>query len=413
MAVNPFANQHALGADSHAAVCFFLTWALYGLIRWERSHSPGWAAIVGVCLVAIPTIRYAEALLLIPFSVYVVFSPPRDVRWWRSVLAGVGCASVPLIALAVRNQADFGAFWRTGYSVSGEQTSFGLGYFIRHAIPCLLMLLVQGIALVLPVGVKGMVELCKRQETRRCGRLLVGLVLPITLLYMAFYWNADPNLMRFLLPTFALYTIAAVWFLQLMSLNEPERARRRAQILLGMTFLWGLPYTVFALSRLKHDNLALAQVTRAIEEHVEPGRVLIAQSGVQQHLDFVGDWRLSPEEAFEHRTRPAHPMGPRGPGDEWGLRPVEEITLTEHTRALRREIASWAGDVRKVYWLTTEAQLKATRNRLEPGDDEFTTIAEIKVSVRPGLPPANLGEDRPGAAGRRRDWFGRWPAMHE
>jgi 4-amino-4-deoxy-L-arabinose transferase-like glycosyltransferase len=37
MAVNPFANQHALGADSHTAVCFFLIWALYGLICWERS----------------------------------------------------------------------------------------------------------------------------------------------------------------------------------------------------------------------------------------------------------------------------------------------------------------------------------------------------------------------------------------
>ena len=48
MAVNPFANRHALGTDSHTAVCFFLIWALYGLIRWERSRSPTWAAIVGI-----------------------------------------------------------------------------------------------------------------------------------------------------------------------------------------------------------------------------------------------------------------------------------------------------------------------------------------------------------------------------
>ena len=169
MAVNPFANQHALGADSHTAVCFFLIWALYGLIRWEPSRSPGWAAVVGICLGVIPTIRYAETLFLIPFGVYVAFSPPRDGRWWKSVLAGIGCASVPLIALGVRNQEAFGAFWKTGYSVSGEQTGFGLGYFIRHAIPYLLMLLVLGIALVFPVGVKGMVELCKRPDTRRRG----------------------------------------------------------------------------------------------------------------------------------------------------------------------------------------------------------------------------------------------------
>ena len=30
MAVNPFANQHALCADLHTAVCFFLIWVLWG-----------------------------------------------------------------------------------------------------------------------------------------------------------------------------------------------------------------------------------------------------------------------------------------------------------------------------------------------------------------------------------------------
>ena len=224
MAVNPYANAHALGADSHTSVCFFLIWALYGLARWDRSRTPGWAALAGLCLGIIPTIRYPETLFLIPFGVYVLMSSPRDGRWWRSVIIGIGTASVPLIALALRNQMAFGAFWKTGYSISGEQTGFGLGYFASHFVPYLFLLLTHGVGLVFPMGIYGMVTLCRRAETARRGRLLVALVIPITALYMAYYWHADSKSTRFLLPTFALYTIAAVWLLKIRSETEPERA---------------------------------------------------------------------------------------------------------------------------------------------------------------------------------------------
>jgi len=401
MAVNPFANQHALGADSHTAVCFFLIWALYGLIRWERSRFPGWAAIVGVCLGVIPTIRYAETLFLVPFGVYVLFSPPRDARWWRSVISGLACASIPLVLLAIRNQGAFGAFWRTGYSVSGEQTGFGPGYFVRHVIPYLFLLLTMGVALIFPVGVKGMIELCKRPETRRQGRLLVALVLPITLLYMAYYWHADTHSMRFLLPTFALYTIAAVWLLRIRIETEPERAMKWIKILLGVTFLWGFPYSCFALNHLKHDNMMLAKVTRVIERNVEPGSVLIAQSGLQQHLDFLGDWRLAPEEAFDRRPRPERPLGPGGPDFGPPRQPVDRISPSERTRNFRKEIVRWVGQTHQVYWLTTETQLKKVQARLEPGADEFATVATVEVQGRRGPPPDDFA---PGP--RRKGWFG-------
>ncbi len=249
---------------------------------------------------------------MIPFAVYVLFRRPRDGRWWRSVLAVWGVRAFRLSLWRMRNQAAFGAFWKTGYSISGEQTGFGLGYFVRHAIPYLVMLLVVGVALVFPVGVKGMVELCKRPETRnRRGGLLAGLVVPITLLYMAYYWGADSMSMRFLLPTFALYTIAAVWLLKIRSEIEPQRAQKWAKIVLGVSLVWGLTYSVLVLRHLKQDNQMLAEITREIEQRVEPGSVLIAQSGLLQHLDFLGDWRLAPEEAFDRQARRPRPMGPR------------------------------------------------------------------------------------------------------
>jgi len=161
------------------------------------------------------------------------------------------------------------------------------------------------------------------------------------------------------------------------------------------------------LSRLKHENVTIALVTRAVAEHVEPGSVLIAQGGLLQHLDFPGDWRLAPEEAFDRRVRPPRPLGPGGLGADQEPGPVEEITPTQRTGTFRREIAHWAADARKVYWLTTEAQLKAVHDRLEPGQDEFVTIAEVKVPGRSG-PPPEFGDDRPGPGpgGPRRGWAG-------
>ena len=399
MAVNPFANQHALGADSHTAVCFFLIWALYGLVRWETSRSPAWAGLVGLCLGMIPTIRYAEALFLIPFALYMLLSPPRDARRPLSLLVATAAAGVPLVALAYRNQIAFQAFWRTGYSVSGEQTGFGPGYFIRHAPGYIFLLFLQGVWIVFPFGVLGMRALCREPETLRRGRLLVGLVLPITLLYMAYYWQVDSHSMRFLLPTFSLYTIAAVLLLSHEQRSDPAKVRRHAKLILGLTLAWGLPYSIFALGRLKRENGEIAHVTRLVEAKVSPGDVLIAQSGLQQHLDFLGRWRLAPEEAFDRHARPPRPLGP-GHFAERRRRPdtAEIVPPAERTAAFRAEIARWARrNGSDVYWLTTEERLQTVRERLGPSDD-FTRIGEVEVPRRPGPPPGGF-PDGPGTRG--------------
>ena len=293
MAFNPFANFHALGADSHTAVCFFLMWGLFGLVKWESTRSAWSAALSGFCMGFIPTVRYPEALFLLAFALFVAMSW-RRADGYRSLVAGLVGAAVPIIALAVRNQSAFGAFWRTGYSISGEQTGFGIGYLIDYFIPYLFLILTLGAAAVFVVGVRGMVLLCKRPETRRRGQLLITLVFPITLLYMSYYHRPGHNSTRFLLPTFFVYAIAAVEFLKIRTEAEPARGKKLAGILLGLTILWGLPLSLYELRALNRDNAMLASISRVLEQHVQPGSILIAHSGLQQHLDFVGRWRLRP-----------------------------------------------------------------------------------------------------------------------
>ncbi len=346
MAFNPYANQHALGADSHTAVCFFLTWGLYCLVRWERSGSFWWAAAAGVCGGIIPTIRYPEVLFLAAFMLFLVLSPQhKQVHRWRSVLAGLIGAGVPLAALALRNQMAFGAFWKTGYSLTGEQTAFSLGSMLRHGPLYLGELLVVGIALVFPLGIAGTIKLYSRPATKTYALFFMALVLPITLVYMAYYFMPS---MRFLLPTFFVYTIAAVWFLRLLSETQPRRAGKWTVIVLVVTAVWGLPQTVFALHRLKRDNAELAQVAHAIERHVEPGSLVIADGGLDQHLDFLGSWRLASADGLWRRDRPGPPfLGPAADEDE--MRPSSDEPRPDNREMVfRRDIARWAGDRHKI-----------------------------------------------------------------
>ena len=184
---------------------------------------------------------------------------------------------------------------RTGYSISGEQTGFGPGYFLRYFLQYLFLTATIGAFAVFFVGMRGMFVLCRHPDanTRRRGQLLVALTLPITLLYMSYYWHPDHHSMRFLLPTFFLYAVAAVYLLQIRSATDPTRGRKQTRLLLALTFVWGVPLTVLELRHLKQDNVVLARVERQLRRYVEPGSILIAQSGLQQHLDFVGGWKLA------------------------------------------------------------------------------------------------------------------------
>lgn len=401
MALNPTANAHAMGADSHTAVCFFLTWGLVGLVQWDRTRSPWWAAAAGFCGGVIPTIRYPEVLFLGAFALFVLLAARRDGGWWRSrtaaLIAGAAGAAVPLTALALRNQAAFGAFWKTGYSLSGEQTAFSLGYFVRYFAPYLALLLVQGLALLFPTGLAGLRELRRYPQTRRYALFLAAVIVPITLVYMAYYWSPNGHSMRFLLPTFFAYAIAAVWGLKLYAVREPRKARRAAIALIATTVAWGLPWSVVSLWNLKRDNAVLAEVTRAVERAVPPGGIVIADGGLQQHLDYVGAWRLASAEGAGTSPGREGPPGMRPDGPDIPPDPARAA-------AFRRDVRQWAGPNRPVYWVTSADAIAAFRQQAG-GSDTFETIARVELGAtarRPGPPGPGAGPGRIGPPPRLR-----------
>ena len=393
MASNPYANQHALGADAHTAVAFFLMWGLVFLVRWERGGAALWAGLAGFCLGMIPTIRYPEALFPPAFAAFVALTPASRVRRAWALAAGLAGAAIPITALAIRNQAAFGAFWKTGYSLSGEQTAFRLVDALRHVVPYIVLLLGIGVAFVFVLGTIGIYVLCRRPETRRHGLFLASLVVPITLVYMAYYFSPS---MRFLLPTFFLYAIAAVWVLHLDAQVRPVRARKAAAWLLGLMTVWGLPQTLFALRHLKQDNATLAAITASVAQHVEPGSILIAAGGIQQQLDFIGAWRLAAADAIAPDRHPGPPGMPRG---------ESRTNDPQRFESFRRDLATWAGSDRKIYWLASQDQIDAFRT--QHGNEQLVEVAQVRLPTGgrgpgpfggpPDGPPDGNNQPRPPA----------------
>ncbi|MFQ5905930.1 MAG: ArnT family glycosyltransferase [bacterium] len=379
MAANPFANEHALFGDSHTSVAFFLVWALVFLALWRGRGSPWWAFAAGVFVGLIPAIRYPEVLFIVAFAVYVLLDLPTRQVSWRSILAAVVGCGIPIGMLCLRNQTAFGAFWRTGYSLSSRPPRFGFSYLAHHLPLYLQKLVFEGVGLVFVVGIVGLVFLCARRETRKQGTLLGLLVVPMALLYMSYFWPPDPESMRFLLPTFYAYTVGAVWLLKEVSSSRRLLAISGSVALLVITLVWGLPKSIRSMAHLRDNNAVLARVADAVQEHVEVGSIVMANEAISQHLDFLGYWRLADASVLRPLFTPAPGVSPpRGLRNAEARRSYSGLSEGELFDRFSQDVWKWAGTNERVYLIARREQITRYDGYM-PEYDRFEDIAQIQV----------------------------------
>ncbi len=240
----------------------------------------------------IPIIRYPETLLTLAFGIYFFILFFKRQISWRSFFAVALGVIIPMGALLLRNQLLFGGFWKISYGLSAEPAHFGFHYFLSYSLIYLQQLLTEGIGLLFVLGMIGIIVLIRRKSTRSEGVLFALLILPITLQYMSYGWQPDPQSMRFLLPTFPVYIIISVWLLQFLSNKKRGLFIGLALLLLLIPVLMGLPRSLRSMQHLHYKNSVLVNITDMIEKKITPGSIVINYEGINQQLDFVGEWRL-------------------------------------------------------------------------------------------------------------------------
>ena len=402
--LNSVCNARAMSGDSHTPLAFFLVWGLVFLVKWEtKPRGLLRAFLAGLVLGAIPTIRYPEALFGLGIGLFMLLHLGRGRATLASLAAAAAGAALPIGALLVRNQAAFGACLQTGYSLTGEQTGFGWEYFVRNAVPYIKNIQGEGLGVFCGFGLAGIACMWTRRDTWRRGVLLAGLVLPTTLLYMAYYWSPARTAgatLRFVMPTFLAYAIGAVWLLRTLGEQRRAPALVAAVVLFTVSACVGVPESLRGLDQLKRANHVFAEITNALDKQAPDGSVVIAHRQVQQHLDFIGRWRLADEALMQGR---AGRMARRFQGqDEDAPSPMQREKIEEQaeryhglwgrslTRQVAKDIWEWAGPTDKVYWVGDEMTIRRFGRYLPPGE-KFEVLETLKFPV-----PDEMADDRPG-----------------
>ncbi len=409
MAFNPVANSWAMQADSHPAIAFFLICGLLFLALWLKQNRPAWAFLAGLCLGFIPTLHYAETIFGAAIAVYLLL----QWKYEKQTIAGIALAAagalIPVVLLAVYNLKVLGSIASTGYTLSDDTHLFGLRYFQQKALFYPLLLTSAGVGPFAITGCIGTVYLIKHSSTRKEGILIAGLIVPLTLLYTAYFFQ-DQTL-RFLLPTFFLYILATAWALKLISKRYPRAVAVIASLLIIANVAAGAGQSYFISMTQKHSNSQLAKIVHTVESSIEPDSIVIAPMIINQQLDAVGKWRLADESYFiggfagpgMMPSPPGDGMGgpplgpppgqgpgqpPRGPGMQPdGMEGLFQSELKEKTveryrsqdgelsEDLLNDLDHWAVSGRNIYWLGE----KQTILNSIPSQDDPTIVAKLEI----------------------------------
>jgi 4-amino-4-deoxy-L-arabinose transferase-like glycosyltransferase len=402
LTVTPDYARHALQNDSHMAVTALLIWGMWLLLRWHQDGR--WPDILGagVVLGTIPAVRYPEALFALGVGGLLLLHLWRQPRRWPHALLGLAGALLPLLPLMLRNQLAFGAFWRTAYSLTHEQTGFAWEYFQAHAVDYVRALNANGVGLFFGLGLAGMALMWFRRDLRPWAAFLSLAVVPITLLYMAYYWvpgrlGGESAAMRFVLPTFPCYYLSGMWALQTLAASQPRRA---VLVLAAVTGLcqgvWGAFNIAADTPRQCYSRQALAVLTHEMQRQVPRDAIVFSAPAVLQHLDFVRWWRcadlsgLRPRAGRLGRRAGADPEAPMPMQAEKQRIASEKYAgqgLFGRERAIAYDLREWAAGA-PVYFVGSDEEMQ----RLAPsyfGGRYLTPVARVQM---PPPPPSDRGE---------------------
>ena len=384
LAINPFANEHALFGDSHTSVIFLLIFGLFFLTIWLKKKSLWSIFFAGFCFGIIPTLRYAESLLLIAFVIFLLTNFQKSKTYYASLISAIIGVGLPTMALAIRNQIAFSAFWKTGYGLTNEPAHFRFSYFLQHFIPYIGQLLFEGLGVLFITGLIGGAILIMKKEFRLIGIFFLVLILPLTFLYMAYVWPPDPQSMRFLLPTFPIYIILTVWMLKLLTDKNLKIGIVSTILIVILTILAGFPRSSHSLQHLKIKNSVLVKIANVVEENIKPENILIANEGILQNLDFLGKWKLAnislliPMPNTMNPLIAEHTMPPKRIRNVQARERYSKLSKDNMFDAVIEDLWKWSNNSKRIYLLGKEEQISWLRRQLSESDS-LITVSRIDI----------------------------------
>lgn len=420
LATNPMHAFYGISALSHTGSICFATWGMYFVWRW--SERGGWSnAILGAAFTAYaPSVRYTEALLLLPVGAMVIWrcvticrshlpngDPCETSPFGKRLVQTVGralralpwaqlgvMALVSLLAISpllIQHWIAYGSPFTSGYSLCGESTGFGWKWFEKNWRLMLSRLDSPGLFLLFPLGVAGLC--CLAAIRAKLAVFLALWIVPGLLLYTAYYWapaGEGPSYIRFFVSLFPPFLVSA-----LALLFVAERPGPAWKVGVGCFALLvagvNLHETQGQLDR-KTDQLRFTKsLTETVRATLPEGSVILSDEHVLNYLEFAGDYRFYPQGAYDRnallrKTKvlnddEPHPFHREKARDlmKW----LGKKTDAQLNELLRQKLSDRLAEGHAIAIVTPQGQLARWRGRLSDGF-QFRTVAEpVEVKQNP------------------------------
>lgn len=291
-ATNPVLNSFAVRQHSHALSTACVTWS-FALLLWAtRRKADRWSFAMllgsGFALGYSMGVRYPNALLAAA-ALFWLLAFRRDRRWPRTA-AWLGGFAVPCGFLAFYHWTTFGSPLRTAYALTHEQTGFRWFWIVKHVKDYLPGLATHGVGPWLALSGAGWLGLWL--HCRREGIFFTLWMLPLALVYMAYYWLFDGQeviYMRFFLPLLPALLLLAMLFVQELRgrfADDVRRWRWGVAGLLLVQLVWGVPLSLAEMEQRYALHDRMHRRIEFVREHVPSGAAVISEINLIDSLSF-------------------------------------------------------------------------------------------------------------------------------
>ena len=368
LAWNPLVLCYANDSNSHASTLLCVTLGAWGLLSWLQGRSR-WRGMLGAFALGFAaTIRYTEALLLLPVlfvvlcNLHFTWKSIRDAAWVFLSWA------IPVGALAITCWVCFGLPWKTGYSFCAEDTGFAWKYFwgnsgvnhLGHWETLLIQMNWIGLFILWPLGAIGMVGLLGHHW--RLAMAMILWVVPPVVLHLFYYWapegEASLGYLRFFISVLPALILAGLWLLE----RGLRSGHWSAALALGLITALGMSVNLGnILPNLESDyfrKVVLHDAAGFVQAAIPQGSVIfLGDEPLSNHLDAVGGYTLYNFQLFtnsdfsnfdriiEDKDRELEPdprqrartqlylnlMAKKASDGTWVPRSNEELRQVEHT----------------------------------------------------------------------------------
>ena len=375
LALNTNFNAHALNAFAHTPVMFFFLAGVVLLLRWTKNERAGTAFLAGLFFGLIPTIRYPDTVMGIGVIAFLLlhWRKERDDATPGIIAASVG-AALPIGAILVRNYLAFGSPLKTGYSLTNEQSGFGWSYFQNNASPYIESLMSSGWGVLFIPAVFGIAGMLFYKYSRNVAYLLLGTIIPLLLVYTAYYGSSERNDggLRFFLPTLPLAAYSGMWFISRIqnSLATPNWLVLSSLILIQAAI--GIPGSEARLSRYEYEAQSHAIIGKWMSKNIPEASVVVMGQGTHQWIDFAGRWKLAEQSLISGSRKSLHrsqrlasmkegnanrPSPAQAEHREKNIEIHRRLNPTEKAEVLAKNLMTWAGS-NPIYWVGSEGQIQ-------------------------------------------------------